>query len=77
MMTHTRSCLNSMESEFEWEQSRLANVAELLSLANAQEESNTKAVAALFAEEKDSDSDFCALYNPKGELYWKTENLRS
>lgn len=75
ILAQTTSYVSSMESEFEWQVKRLAEIYELLRITNSSGDFNTGEIDEIFEQKKESDSDFGAILSPAGDIIWKTDNF--
>lgn len=75
ILSNTTAYVNSMESEFEWQSSRLAEIYNIIDLALGGNNSKPEVISKIFEQRKGSDSDFGAVYNASGDTIWQSDNF--
>ncbi len=75
ILSQTTSYVSSMESEFEWQVKRLAEIYELLRITNSSGDFDPNEIDEIFEQKKESDSDFGAILSPAGDIIWQTGNF--
>lgn len=71
----TNSYVSSMETEFEWQASRISKMHEAIQFANSGGTVDTDVVSEIFEQQKESDGDFGAIFDSSGNVVWQTDSF--
>lgn len=73
MLSHTKVGINVLMSGMKAQQTRLNNTIDLMETALMHNEGTD--LASIWQEHKQTDSDFIALYDAEGNVFWKSDNF--